>query len=300
MSPADVSDEGRMPTPEEWKELLKNSPTPEQSTEAMARAVALSQRFNEALRQAERGLRDLADIARNDEEGMANSAARELVRIVTNTLLAMNSPQAAQGKGFIRIDNEPETLPNSMSDPVWPEVFKRLARIQECWPVLYYVHPEHRRLLTEAVILGFEVGEDSGINTKGSFTAANIVVLQLKAFIDQYRGREFQGDVTINHPRRVSTIDNPGFKELLQSFASLPRLSREINVLKLWQKAGNGLLPFLFGKELEKSPHLIGLVIGQKTETGDPHAERDAATWKKRDLIRKAVRKAWRFVPPDE
>jgi hypothetical protein len=56
---------------------------------AVAQFTKLSKRYDKAVQNAEQGLETLYKLATGDHSGMAKSAARELIRILSNTLVQL-------------------------------------------------------------------------------------------------------------------------------------------------------------------------------------------------------------------
>ena len=287
------------------QEARRNEPTPEDMVKLFAQFARESEQYTEAMQKAESGLNELLKMVDTASEGMAASAARELLRILTNTLLSVNSARAAAGKIAIWAGKGPNPSPMQFSYPIWRDVYVKLARKRDCWPVLYYIHRDRREHSTMNVIEGLKVGADLGINLKGkSFSLAmpaNVAVLNLVSFIDNYRREKFRGDVSMMvRGKKVSTYESKKFRAIIHSFADLPPLSRERESLKKWRKAGNDLLPFLFGEDFENDSRLKSLLRGKKTETGDSPFNAKSAVWWQRDVIRKTLRAAWLSVAADQ
>jgi hypothetical protein len=291
-------------TPQEIEEVFRNVPTPAEMARFFEQSEALSKRCNEAVKNAESGLKELYDIATKAEEEMAASAARELLRVLQNTLLALNSARSRNGTEAVWMGEGSNPWPEMFGDPAWPSVFQKLARERESWPVLFHVHPDRFKDETKKVVTDLEVGSESGLNvvtTKKKFslsTPANIIVINLKDYIEGYRKHEFTGKILRAGGRDLSPLERDGLQKLVRTFVKLPPLSREAAVLNAWRKAGDDLLPFLYGEDYEKHPSLVGILKGTTTETRAPRSEEKAMPWWDRDVIAKAIKAGWKSVAP--
>ena len=266
--------------------------------DALTQFIELSRRYDEAVQNAEQGLETLHKLATGDHSGMAESAARELIRILSNTLHQLNQPAGSIGKAVWIGKGSGRRIDFTFSK-TWPSVFSHLAQGRDCWPILYYVHRDQREDLTQNVIRGLQVGAGLGINLDGKFSLqkpANAAALRLAEFIRGYQNRKFEGELGLFvEGQKISTQTHPKLRMVLQSFSELPPLTREPKVLKHWQKAGRELVPFLYGENFEKHPALVALT-GKRTETGDSVRDKKPASYWQREQIQRAIKSAWKSV----
>jgi hypothetical protein len=188
-------------------------------------------------------------------------------------------------------------LSGRMAPPPLQWDFSRFAHIQDCWPILHYAHREKEQA-TKALVDKLKLGRALGIQFNGKsfslLTPANQIVETMRSYIEKCRPHPPRGlrIAGMIQGRKWTPGDQERFTTWEREHASgIPQLSRDDAVLKRWIKAGEALLPILFGDEYQTHPKLAPFTI-----KADPKKDGQPARWSQRKLVKRALTDSWKSV----